>query len=665
MVKNAVRMGTAACALGLSLAGPAAVAAAEEDSGSDAPAVSAASETTTKAVTRPGRTAKAAVRPRVVVSSRGSHDAPVAAAPRAAAVSASVSPRRASTHLVPAAVSAAVVAAPAVVVRASAVASAAPVLTPAPARSVTALTPVLAGIAQLIDGARNWLSVLPANPISDFLEGALLSLRRNLFPDPVIEAPPANPTAPTITVHNTSQQTIWVYNLTNTGDYSIPATPWTPSPTAPPDWVGPVAIAAGTSEPVTLSLNNGAAGSPGNRIYIVEDPGFTLPITPTSGVDPFYPPGFPAGDSFQNYSFVEYNLYPATGGNQYTIDTSYIDEWSLPIQMKFTLNGAAWTGAVDGKTYGFSDFDTVVNQLTAAGAPYSNLVWSGTNPWDPQPPATVQRIIGPDKVWAQQFNEPASNFNMNVTGWVPTSYQNFVQSGFYQGGNQQTVYPYAFSGTQVSGTSQTNFDFWRFSVDGPSSTPYAIALRTAAIQDGFPADANGVYGFFTYPNDEAAGQFTNIPTAVSLDLYVGGAGDGVSASVVPGGVWRYSSSVASTGTGPRVKDTRGTLTGTAATDTFILNHSFQNLRTAPVVLATGNEGDIVVIDKVTLGATSTAIDFVDRAWFLSSGSQSQFVYDRSTGNLYYDQNPRLPGYTGVLANLAQSSLDPADSIFVL
>lgn len=680
--KSVVRIGTAAVAVGLSLAGPQAVAAAEGDSGSDAQAVSADSGGTTKAVvTRSGRTARAAAHSKVAVASPGFKDSPAPAAlatPRAAAVSVSPTPRRVSTHLglssthplaVPAAtVPSAPATAPAVVVPASAVA----LEVPAAARSASAqaVDPLTTGIVHIIDGVRNWLSSLPANPVSDFLEGALLSLRRRLLPDPVIETPPVSPTAPTITIHNTSQQTIWVYNLTNTGDYSIPVTPWTTSPTAPPDWVGPVSIgpvsiAAGSSAPVTLSVNNGAPGSAANRIYIVTDPGFTLPVTPTSGVDPFYPPGFPAGDSFQNYSFVEYNLYPATGGNQYTIDTSYIDEWSLPIQMKFTLNGSSWTGAVDGKTYGFSDFDTVVNQLNAAGAPYSDLMWSGTNPWDPQPPSTVQRIIGPDKVWTQQSNEPASNFNMNVTGWVPTSYQNFVQSGFYQGPNQQTVYPYAYNGTQLSGTSQTNFDFWRYSVTGPSSTPYAIALRTAAILDGFPADANGVYGFFTYPNDEAAGQFTNIPTAVSLDLYVGGAGDGVSASVIPGGVWSYSSSVAPTGTGPRVKTTRGTLTGTAATDTFILNHSFQSLGTAPVVQATGNQGDIVVIDKTALGATSTSIDYVDGAWFLTNGSQSQFVYDRSTGILYYDQNPRVPGYTGVLANLSQSSLDPTNSIFVL
>lgn len=672
MVNAGVRIGTAAFALGLSLAGPqaAGVAAADGDAG-DARAVSADSGSAPRSA-RSERTVRAAVPAR----------ARVAVSPGAAAVSASREPRRAAITVAlrqaqipqttgqapdrvslgvhPAAVRAATPLPASAPTPEVAVTAVLPAASLAPAQAVA---PVMTAIAHVLDGVGSWLSTLPANPLTDVLEGALLLLRRNLFPESEIGTPSLGATAPTITVHNNSQQTIWVYNLTNTGDYSIPATPWSTSPTAPPDWVGPVSIAAGLSAPVTLAVNNGAAGSPGNRIYIVEGAsGFALPITPTGGVDPFYPPGFPAGDSFQNYSFVEYNLYPTNGGNEYTIDTSYIDEWSLPVQMTFTVNGAAWTGAVDGRTYGFKDFDTVVSQLTAAGGPYSDLVSSGSSPWDPQPPATVSRIIGPDKVWAQQFNEPASNINMNVTGWVPSSYSEFVQFGSYQDANQETVYPYAFNGTELSGTSQTNFDFWRFSVTGPASTPYALALRTAAIHDGFPADANGVYGFFTYPNDEAAGQFTNIPTAVSLDMYVWGSGDGASDSVIPGGTWRYSASVAPT---PCVKTTRATLTGTAATDTFIMNYTFRNPRTAPVVLAIGAEGDIVGIDANSLGATSTSVDIVDRACFLFRANQSQFVYETSTGTLYYDRNPWLPGYTGVLANLSQSSLDPSSSIFVL
>ncbi len=491
----------------------------------------------------------------------------------------------------------------------------------------------------------------------------------------------AVPTAPSITIHNSSTTTpIWVYNLTTTGNYSIPATPWptaTPPPTPPADWTGPVKIEAGSSAPVTLAVFNAPAGSPGNRIYIVEDAEFTLPVVPTSGIDPFYPGGSPGADSFQNYSFVEYSLYPADGGYEYTIDVSYIDEWSLPIQTKFTIGDAPWTGAVDGKTYGFKDFDTVVSQLNAAGGPYGDLVWSGATPWGPQPPATVHRIIGPDKVWTAQSGQPASNINMNTTGWVPASYQNFVQYGSYLDTDQQTVYPYAYNGTQLSSpptppnppdaSAQDNFDFWRYQVDAPGATPYAIALRSAAIHDGFPADAAGVYGFFTYPNDEAAGQFTNIPTAVSLDMYVHGTSDGVSESVIADGIWAYTSSVAQTGTWRHLKRTRPALSGTAATDTFILNSAFSTARFAPRVDLTGPGGDIALIDSVALEATSTTIDIVDRAWFFcrgSSGDASQFVYEQSTGTLYYDKNPHLPGYTAVLARLGDVA-DPAGTIFVL
>lgn len=486
--------------------------------------------------------------------------------------------------------------------------------------------------------------------------------------------------APSITIHNSSTtESIWVYNLTNTGNYSIPATPWPAGANPPADWVGPVEIKPGLSAPVTLAVFNAAAGSPGNRIYVVEGTPFTLPITETSGVDPFYPPGSPAGDAFLNYSFMEYSLYPANGGYEYTIDVSYIDEWSLPIQTKFTLNGASWNGAVSGKTYGFNDFDTVVSQLTAAGGPYSNLVWSGETPWAPQPPATVKRIIGPDKVWTAQSGEPPTNFNMDHTGWVPASYQEFVKYGSYvDPATKQKVYPYSFSGTGVScptasctvtPTTQTNFDFWRYQVSSPGSTPYPIALRTAAILDGFTtANANGVYGFFTYPNDEAAGQFTNIPTAVSLDIYVNGSSDGVSDSVIPGGEWYYTSSAAKKKPQLLLSGGRPTLGATDATDTYIVDHLFRLGWRAPSLDVNGVGGDIAVIDRAALGARSTAIDFVDRAWFLCGGLSnvsSQFVYERATGTLYYDRFPNLPGYTAVLAKFAGGVNDPADTLFVL
>ena len=571
-------------------------------------------------------------------------------------------------------------------------------LRPRPAATATALVadrPIATAIRQLVDSAANGLGALPASPFTDFLQGGLLLMRRTLFPnDPGGQVAP--PAAPTVTVYNNGKNTIYMYNLTPSPDYRIPA------------GFQPVAIASGDHAPVTLALVNAKPGQAGNRIYFVEAPGFTT--IPSSQVDPFNPVNgassagcntdnsggaSAACNAFKNYSFVEYNLYPATtgSGNWYTIDVSYIDEWSLPIQTKFiqpkaTTPPTIWNGAVYGKTYGFKNFDTVVSQLAAADrsnlGPYNDLVSSGPTPAGPQPPSTLSRIIGPDKVWTQQsaykpcdVSTPKCNFGINTTVGsfgVPLSYSDFVLHG---DSPQSLVYPWSWSGTQVAalaGSTQNNFDFWRYcqpnnKCDGPASTPYPIALRTAAKLDGFPADKNGVYGFFTFPNDETAGQFTNIPTAVSLDMYVWGSGgvppaDGASGSVIPGGLWRYSSSVAPIGRS-LVKTPSAALTGTAATDTFIMNYAFNNPRVAPLVLAGGADHDLVGIDKGSLGATSTSVDVVDRARFLFSFTQSQFVYETSTGNLYYDKYPLLPGYTGVLGKLSASPLDPSSSIFVL
>ena len=151
---------------------------------------------------------------------------------------------------------------------------------------------------------------------------------------------------------------------------------------------------------------------------------------------------------------------------------------------------------------------------------------------DAPAPDTISRIIGPDKVWTQQSFEPASNINMNTTGWVPTSYQNFVQGTVTNYTN-----PYYYNGTCIPRRATSISG--RTPLTGRPRRPYPIALRTAAILDGFPA-VDGVYGFFTYPNDETAGQFTNIPTAVSLDIYISGTSDGLTDSAIGGGTWLYS-----------------------------------------------------------------------------------------------------------------------------
>ncbi|MCX2929770.1 pentapeptide repeat-containing protein [Mycobacterium sp. CVI_P3] len=721
--KTRARVGAAVFAAGLSLSAPHGTGIASADS-ADAGSVSAGSASKTSVAhsarkTQPSRSTPA---------TRGSASRPRAAAGPARRLPKSV--LSVSRRVSPALARPARTELPAAVVTAVAVTAVAAV-PPVPAvtcRTCGAVTAfpgehaIAAALGRAFNSVANLLSRLPANPVTDFLEGGLLLVRRTFFPF-LTQGPEcvtdkscfgANLTAadlsgkdltgvnftraelanadlsgadltgallsyadltganlhdatltgvtwhrttcpdgaksssgcsattspPSITIHNSSGQTIWVYNLTTSGNYSIPA------------GFTPVQVQAGDTTAVTLAVGTAAAGSPENRIYIVEgSAGFTLPVSSPGGVDAFNPTAPTAGNSFDNYSFLEYNYYAVNGGYQYTIDTSYIDEWSLPIQLQFHLNGADWSGAQDGKTYGFNDFDTVVNQLTTAGGPYADLVWSGTTPWSPYPPATVSRIIGPDKVWTQQSTEPASNINMNNTGWVPASYQDFVQYGSVAGS-----YPYAYNGTQYS--TDGNFTFWKTSVSGPGSTPYPIALRTAAVLDGFPADANGVYGFFTYPNDETAGQFTNIPDAVSLDVYVFGTSDGVSDSVITGGTWLYSSSSAAT-----------PLHGTDATDTYVLDHAFASGDDAPLLDARTLDHDVVVIDKAALdGATSSSVDIVTSAQFGDGGAAnytSQFVYETSTGYLYFDRDPDLPGYTAVLANLSGSSIDPSSSVFVL
>jgi len=662
VVNSGIRAGAVAIALGLSMAGPHAAGTADADTGQagSASASSGASPTGAKASTsrsaRDSRPSAAATRPNTASRKATSVPRATAATPvDSASTSLPFRAKSADPSPVP-------IDGPSPTVESLSTLPATPMAAALSASTAPTAAQVIGSPVKLFfDSVSSWLSTLPANPIRDLLEGGLLLVRRTFFPStlvstaspvptPVAADEPAPPTleatTPSITIHNTSTtETIWIYNLTTSGDYSIPA-----------DFV-PVEIAPLSSAPVTLAVGTGSPGSPENRIYIVSGAsGISLPVDATSGIDAFNPTAATAGNSFLNYNFLEYYLYPGDGGYEYTIDTSYIDEWSLPIQFKFTKNGANWSGAVDGTTYGFKDYDTVVNQLTAAGGVYSDLVWSGSTPWGPQPPDTISRIIGPDKVWSQQSFEPPSNFNMNSTGWVPESYQNFVQgtvSGYTN--------PYAYNGTLYSSTG--NFNFWKDSVNGPASTPYPIALRTAAILDGFPS-VDGVYGFFTYPNDETAGQFTNIPTAVSLDIYVHGTSDGVTEGSIEGGTWLYSTPADTPGF-PN-PNSRETLAGTGATDTFILNYRFKRPGQAALVQAQGDDHDIVVIDANWLGATSTSVDFVDVANFKGTPNfTSQFVYERSTGNLYYDKNPYGRGYTAVLANLSQSEVIPERTIYVL
>ena len=478
--------------------------------------------------------------------------------------------------------------------------------------------------------------------------------------------------SPIIKVHNMSGKTIWMYNVKS---------PWKILATDGQKIVS-------SNIPTNVTLLQTTETEVGCRIYFVESEVGFKPTT--KAVDVFNPTDANGnvGNSFLNYTFVEYKLAPDPSGVlKYTIDVSYVDEWSLPVQMKFNLHGNPWPStpghpsAQDGFLYGFKNFETVATLLKHNNTAYAGLVWAGKTPWIPQPPPTVSRIIGPDKVWPLQSGEPANNFCLCNAGYVPMSYSNFIcgTSSICLTSSTGTGIPWNAKTYSKNTQYKNNLDFWLNSfvgdpkaVDGPSTTPYPTALHLATHIDGGGPDKQGKYGFFTYPNDNTSGEFTYAPIGVSLDLFVYGSGNSQGSTVITGGVLHHSSSVLQPlanrlmqkiqraicvkvgAAAPYVHLPSNTVVGTAATDTFIMNYIHME---APLVKAFGTQGDIVAIDAPTLGATSTSVEVVDRASFKRNPSQSQFVYERSTGILYYDQNPSAHGYTGQLCKLSKSSLD--------
>ena len=250
MANKGVRVGAAAFALGLSLAGPQAVGIAAADStDADSPSVSAGPHAATatppaagrrsavRATRSPGSTASVATpSPRAAATTISPEDGPSITTSRtaratrsaaartqtrrqtsgAAAVSSTerpgsaVSPSAAQVQAsrVPAPGAAQPVGgaatAPAVTQNVvAAVSSPAPVAAitaqpaaaalPAPGQAIATAT---VRVARAFDRIGNWLSRLPATPITDFLSGALLLVRRTLLPNV--------PTIPALTVSNVS-----------------------------------------------------------------------------------------------------------------------------------------------------------------------------------------------------------------------------------------------------------------------------------------------------------------------------------------------------------------------------------------------------------------------------------------------------------------------------
>ena len=241
--KNAVRVGTAAFALGLSLAGPQVVGVASADS-PDTDSASASASPNPRPARGAAAPRSASQRAERVPESaatanpvgRGSRSAAVtsptdreavaaiavgpinddpapAAAPEANVSAIPASPanstsRRQSrqpallTPLAPVSPRPSAVtgptgsaAAPTVITPAVAAATlpASVAALPEPPAATATPTGVLweinTAVVRVLDATQNWLSALPANPVSDLLQGALLLVRRNLFSQPATVDP--------------------------------------------------------------------------------------------------------------------------------------------------------------------------------------------------------------------------------------------------------------------------------------------------------------------------------------------------------------------------------------------------------------------------------------------------------------------------------------------
>jgi len=200
------------------------------------------------------------------------------------------------------------------------------------------------------------------------------------------------------------------------------------------------------------------------------------------------------------FSFAEYNYEPAN--SRFTFDLSYIDVFSYPVTVQFS-NLGTYTGAVANHEYGPTSLSEIETQLGAqTDYDWSALVWPLTNvvtKWPPQFPNGIRRVIGPNKAWQGELADGS------IGPWVPTTYEAFFSS-------------LPKSGSQLFG-SQTNWQGWQdltqSATPSPSSTGYVAAMHAAAT-----ADSNGKYGFFCYPMDNAAGEFTWVPDSATCLIAV-------------------------------------------------------------------------------------------------------------------------------------------------
>jgi len=207
-------------------------------------------------------------------------------------------------------------------------------------------------------------------------------------------------------------------------------------------------------------------------------------------------------DAAITYSFMEYLFEPSN--SRYTVDLSYIDEFSYPLTATFSDVPSSYTGCEADFEYGFTSLAAVKNNLKEqTDYRWDALIWPDkvVTTWDSEKyPSGMDRIIGPNKVWrAQQSGAEHGG------PWVPYSYGTFMSS-------------LPWDGEQLF-KSDTNWDGWQNMTaadnPGPSYTGYAKALQGAAKED-----KNGKYGFFTYPQDNTSGEFTWVPDSATCTITV-------------------------------------------------------------------------------------------------------------------------------------------------
>lgn len=272
------------------------------------------------------------------------------------------------------------------------------------------------------------------------------------------------------TINNTTEDTLYVYNY----------------PYQEQTATQPITLQAGQTLQLPLLTN------PEMRIYF-SNSRLTSTIEQGTAPDAFNY----NSNATATYSFMEYLYEPAF--SRYTVDLSYIDEYSYPITVTFSNVPSAYTGCVSGFEYGFTSLTAVKNALKQqTDYQWDALIWPATvnTVWNSADyPANMDRIIGPNKVW------PAVGGN-----WVPDSYNAFWAS-------------LPVGGNQLFGSSYTNWAGWQTLSGGsnpsPSDTGYVKALHSAAT-----ADSNGKYGFFCYPNDNASGEFTWVPDSTTCTITI-------------------------------------------------------------------------------------------------------------------------------------------------